>query len=146
MDNYASSATSAVECWVGDSGEVVYSFIRPGIPRRGKWSRLEEDFADRCTWGRGTSPHNMGLCIGWHRLQQLSYFCIVSVKKCSVCSVVRFQLWDDWIAVCVSHKPVARRVQAKEDEGLLIKLSLGVSCATKSVGSKFVIHITCRTQ
>lgn len=36
-----------VEVVVGDSGEFVYSFKKSGRPRRGKWSRLEEEFAKR---------------------------------------------------------------------------------------------------
>lgn len=36
-----------VEVIVRDSGEVVYSFKKSGRPRRGKWSRLEEEFAKR---------------------------------------------------------------------------------------------------
>lgn len=36
-----------VEVVVRDSGEVVYSFKKSGRPRRGKWSRLEEEFAKR---------------------------------------------------------------------------------------------------
>lgn len=36
-----------VEIAIGNSGELVYSFNKSGSPRRGKWSRLEEEFAKR---------------------------------------------------------------------------------------------------
>lgn len=37
-----------VEATMGEAGEWVYSFKRTGRLRRGKWSRLEEEYAKRC--------------------------------------------------------------------------------------------------
>ena len=36
-----------VEVSIGHAGEFVYSFNKSGAPRRGKWSRLEEEYAKR---------------------------------------------------------------------------------------------------
>lgn len=48
-----------------DSGESVLSFNKSAPPRRGKWSRLEEQFAKRCDGLRGRGPASFSIFPEW---------------------------------------------------------------------------------
>ena len=74
-----------VEVGIGDSGELVYSFRKSGRPRRGKWSRLEEEFAKRCA---ASFLVCVRVCVCVSR--RLSVVCVLTFFREMQCSVILF--------------------------------------------------------